>query len=192
MLLLVALVCLPAAGRSSPGPAWGFEAAGSVSVGAGTDAALGRDLRLGFRRRVPYDSAPAPVWFGNDDGVDVRFRVFTARDAPTTFAVGLSPALGVAVLGDGRHRLPSILHVLLPEVGVSVGIDLAPALYLEVARFPYTAWLSRYVGLEVQVGVWIGRPPWDPDGTFGDVGVTTSLGIAFRSDPAPSPRVPSG
>lgn len=186
---------------------WSLEVAAEPTALFGQRRAAGISGRAGFRHFDEYAShsplddmgfvgvfvamatlglvaVPGDVWVGNDAGLDARARLLVEPEADVAplWAVGLAPALRV-VPGSGRVRYPSVLHVLLPEAGITVhdrgaGPEVQP--YLVVMRAPFGGWLDEHTGLDVEPGIWLGDLPGGPRGVFADATFAITLSVIAR------------
>ncbi|PSM32400.1 hypothetical protein [Haliangium sp. UPWRP_2] len=81
---------------------------------------------------------PTSIWAGNYVGFDLRLRVLpnVVRLSPAEprdprigrFTVGIAPAL--YVVASGRTRFPSVLQMLVPEVGIALPFTTRTEIYL--------------------------------------------------------------
>ena len=142
-------------------PHWVSEVAAGGLVGAdfaGGETLAGVALRGGVRWRTAIGDDRHPEYtilqtaFGNAWGVDLRLNAFGATHGLTTLAAGVAFVATHALVTNGwgaRVRLPSVLGIAVPEVGVATHPGRDPALYASwSAAFAFLT--SRTVALEVE------------------------------------------
>lgn len=142
-------------------PHWVSEVAAGGLVGAsfaGGDTLAGVALRGGVRWRTAIGDDRHPEYtilqtaFGNAWGVDLRLNAFGATHGSTTLAAGVAFVATHALVTNGwsaRVRLPSVLGIAVPEVGLATRPGRDPALYASWSA-PFAFLTSRTFALEVE------------------------------------------
>jgi hypothetical protein len=138
----------------------GWELSAGAVVGAdfaGGPALAGLSLRAGAQWNVEFgderfaDYALFQTAFGNAWGVEMRLTTLGSTRGPTTFAAGLALTATHALVLDGwrgRLRVPSLVGLITPEVGLATRPALDSAVYAAWSA-PFAVLLTDSLGLEL-------------------------------------------
>ncbi len=121
---------------------------------------------------------PSSSFAGNEFGVDLRGGLLREdAEAGDRFVgrIGLRPTLRVA--RDSRARTASLLGAVLPELGLLLGVDRSPQVYLSFAAYPIDGRLGRYLAIAWDGPVLGPVIPVDGSGTF--LQVSTGLSVSL-------------
>jgi hypothetical protein len=138
---------------------WSFDAgAGLAAAWSSRDGALGGgNLRLGLRwwsptRQRSGGPDATAILVGDVPGVDLRARILDGAPAGrfgTAFTLGLAAGLATRV-GRERSRVPSLLSLFVPEVGLLARSYAPPRAYLGwSAPLAYQAHSWSFLSLEL-------------------------------------------
>jgi hypothetical protein len=162
----VILALLAAAPAAAKGPEWmdgtrlRWELAAGGNIGAdfgGGPALAGLAVRGGALLSIAIgddkvsEYAILQTTFGNSWGADLRLTTLGSPRGPMTFAAGLAvTATHALILEDWRARLrvPSVLGLVMPEVGLATRPGLDSAVYTAWSA-PFAVLLTDSLGLEV-------------------------------------------